>query len=84
MSVWECLGSVPALPGALCRGDWELFDATIGSRGGDREQLQAARDAAVALCQRCPALSPCGSWFDSLPKAARPSAITAGRLGGVE
>lgn len=75
---------MPALPGALCRGDWELFDATIGSRGGDREQLQAARDAAVELCQRCPALGQCRAWLDSLPKTARPSAITAGRLCGDE
>lgn len=84
MSIWESLGSVPALPGALCRGDWELFDATIAQRGGNREYLAYARRAAVSLCQSCPALDPCRAWLDGLPATARPHAVTAGQIGGAE
>lgn len=45
----------PALPGAACIGQWELFDAAAEIDGEERTQ-------ALQTCQRCPALDRCKSW----------------------
>lgn len=74
-------GEIPLLPGARCRGRWELFDATItGHRGGDGSDLEYARNAALQLCTGCPALDPCRDWLASLPASQRPLGVTAGQL----
>ncbi|KAA1248763.1 hypothetical protein F0Q45_18765 [Mycobacterium simiae] len=50
------LRGTPRLPGALCRGRTELFDA-------DDEETAAC---ATALCRRCPDKQPCTTWADTL------------------
>ncbi|WP_145013417.1 MULTISPECIES: WhiB family transcriptional regulator [Mycobacterium] len=45
----------PALPGALCSGRHELFDAAAEKGGEERTQ-------ALKTCQRCPSLGRCKSW----------------------
>jgi hypothetical protein len=57
----------PHLPGAACRGRWELFD----DRGRQAEAIQ--------LCQSCPALALCRQWVDSLKPSQRPPGVIAGR-----
>ncbi|MCV7285354.1 WhiB family transcriptional regulator [Mycolicibacterium wolinskyi] len=42
----------PALPGALCRGQADLFDA----------QWSSTASAAAELCHMCPDLAPCRQW----------------------
>ena len=62
------LAGIPRLPGALCRGQWELFD--------DAE----LPDEALTLCRRCPALAACSAWFEGLPPRRRPQGVIAGRV----
>jgi hypothetical protein len=50
------LAGLPALPGALCRDQSEVFDAVT-----DDQLAQAAR-----LCRTCPALIPCSAWAETL------------------
>jgi len=70
------LAGAPALPGARCRGRHHLFDE---QRPDEDDGTAAARHAqALALCNRCPALDPCQSWFASLPPRKRPTGIIAG------
>jgi WhiB family redox-sensing transcriptional regulator len=66
----------PALPGARCRGRPHLFDE---QRPDEDDANAAARHTqALALCNRCPALTPCQSWFASLSPRKRPAGIVAG------
>jgi hypothetical protein len=65
----EVLREAPRLPGALCSGRGTLFD------GDDT----ASRDAAVALCQRCPALPDCRDWLAALPRSSRPPGVVFGK-----
>jgi hypothetical protein len=74
----EVLHRVPRLPGALCTGQPALFD------GDDA----AGRDAAVALCQQCPALPDCRQWLAALRghpdrPVSSPRATEATRRDGV-
>jgi hypothetical protein len=46
------LASIPRLPGAACRGRWELFDPCHG----DDPERPAAEAAALALCRRLPSV----------------------------
>lgn len=66
------LARVPALPGARCRGRAELFD---GDDGPDGERTRRA----AAVCQACPALTPCSRWADS-QRANTLDGVIAGRL----
>ena len=59
----------PSLPGALCAGRAQLFDATDA----------ADRARAISLCCRCPARYACAAWIASLPKPSRPPGVVAGR-----
>ena len=54
--LFAALAGIPRLPGALCRGQTETFDAA------DDDQLVEA----IELCRRCPALAPCSAWADTL------------------
>jgi hypothetical protein len=51
------LAQSPPLPGALCRGRPDIFDATDENR----------RTEAIALCQHCPELDRCRAWAAALP-----------------
>jgi hypothetical protein len=66
------LRSVPALPGAKCRGRAELFDGADGPDGA-RTRL------AAAFCARCPALTACAAWAGRQPDN-RLDGVVAGRL----
>ena len=67
-ALFEALRGIPPLPGALCRGQHELFDdADLPNR-------------ALALCARCPALAGCSTWFEALPPKHRPPGVIAGRV----
>jgi hypothetical protein len=59
----------PSLPGALCRGRAEVFDAD------DDDEVAEA----VELCQMCPELQRCQSWADTLP-ANSVHGVVAGRM----
>ena len=75
----DAIGQAPVLPGARCRGKAHLFDPR-----GDNEAAEVVdqRHAqAVGLCQRCPSLSACATWFDGLPKSKRPTGVVAGKVG---
>jgi hypothetical protein len=63
------LAQSPPLPGALCRGRPELFDATDDD----------SRAEAVTLCWRCPELARCQAWVTGLPDSAV-SGVVAGEL----
>jgi WhiB family redox-sensing transcriptional regulator len=71
--------SVPPLPGALCRGNGELWDPH-DREAETPEDYHYRRDAAVRTCRRCPARAACEDWLDSLPAADRPLGIVAGRV----
>lgn len=76
------LQGTPLLQGARCRIRPEVFDAThpIGQGASSTRHHLDARAAAVAECERCPALPACRSWLESLPASQRPSGIVAGQL----
>lgn len=75
------LSQVPSLPGARCRGRAELFDATIHSRhGASPGDLDYARQAALRLCNACPALDNCRAWAATLPPDQRPLGVIAGQI----
>jgi hypothetical protein len=63
------LHGAPALPGALCRGEHELFDSDEPS---DVE-------AAIELCSWCPCARRCRAWVDTL-SANSVSGVVAGRV----
>jgi len=64
------LHNAPALPGAACVGQPELFD------GAD----PAATETAIGLCRyRCPVLDRCAQWVDATPQD-HVSGVLAGRL----
>lgn len=66
------LRTVPALPGARCRGRADEFD---GDDGPDGERTRRA----AALCARCPALTACAEWAARQPENSLEGVI-AGRL----
>jgi hypothetical protein len=65
------LRNCPSLPGARCRGRWDMFD--------NADCPETVR-AALSLCSTCPALDPCRTWLDGLPKRRRPLGVTAGQV----
>lgn len=77
------LNHAPRLPGARCRGQWQLFDATTHMcRGPAPREVIEARQAAVRICVTCPALSACRTWLASLPQRQRPAGVVAGLING--
>ncbi|KWX67747.1 hypothetical protein [Mycobacterium sp. NAZ190054] len=71
------LFTTPELPGALCRGQWDLFDL---DQGRDHRAPETRHAEAIALCQQCPALTACTSWVESLPPQKLPTGVLAGRI----
>jgi hypothetical protein len=67
-SFYGALRGIPNLTGALCKGEWELFDDT------------ELPDLALSICAQCPALAGCSPWFESLPKRHQPPGVIAGRI----
>ncbi len=77
----QLAATAPPLPGARCRGRWELFDATVSvGRNGDPEDLDYVRNAALRLCHQCPSLDACSAWLASLPVNGRPLGVVAGQV----
>lgn len=73
MSTSDLLDTVhnaPDLPGALCVGRAELFDAV---------EDPGMVDAAISLCLQCPAYTACREWAASLPESAV-HGVLAGRV----
>jgi hypothetical protein len=65
------LAGIPPLPGALCRGQWNLFDEANDP---------GAIEAATRTCELCPALDRCRQWVNGLPPRNRPTGVVAGQL----
>lgn len=76
VSIFATLLGIPKLDGANCTGQWSLFDEPERGDPARREVV----DSALRLCATCPALAPCGTWFDRLPLDERPTGVVAGRL----
>ena len=70
--------AAPRLDGARCRNLWAAFDPP--ESGEDPEEVRYRHQTALALCQRCPALTPCRDWLDALTPAQRPLGVVAGRV----
>ena len=62
--------AAPDLPGARCKGQWAIWDAT------DEPELL---EYCTYQCQSCPALQACESWYLSLQPSKRPRGVVAGR-----
>ncbi len=78
------LESIPALPGARCKGRADLYERTNSEHGMTGRltmtELDNARREALWLCETCPALHPCGAWLQGLPAAQRPRGVIAGQV----
>ncbi|OZC76415.1 hypothetical protein CH282_26160 [Rhodococcus sp. 06-418-1B] len=70
-------GSTPELPGALCRGRWDLWDPLAD--GETRAAARPRHDQAVALCEQCPSLVSCRTWIRSEPRRLR-QGVVAGHI----
>ncbi|MGO9385763.1 MAG: hypothetical protein ACLP4W_27730 [Mycobacterium sp.] len=70
-AILSALRAAPNLEGALCAGQWDLFDQVSDP---------AAVEHAIGICHQCPQLDRCRAWVDSLPPVKRPPGVTAGRL----
>lgn len=72
------LAGAPSLPGARCRGRHHLFDP------GHPDEEPATTDRrhaqALGLCHRCPALTRCSEWLDSLHDRDRPPGVVAAQV----
>lgn len=86
MSAWyglqALLTGIPDLDGARCKGEADLFEATVGGRSGrhvnaDREH---ARASALRLCAECPALLACRQWLAGERPTRRPRGVVAGQI----
>lgn len=74
------IGVAPALPGARCRGKSHLFD-----EAGPHESPEVAQqrhNQALGLCEHCPSLSACETWYAGLRSNKRPHGVVAGRIRG--
>lgn len=72
------VAGVPVLRGARCRGRHRLFDPPEEREPAD--SVAARHRQAVALCEQCPALTPCREWLDGLPLRRRPFGVVAARV----
>ncbi|MCB1290352.1 hypothetical protein [Mycolicibacterium sp.] len=70
--------ATPKLDGARCRNLWAAFDPP--ESGEDPEDVRYRHRAALALCESCPALTPCGAWIASLEPRQRPLGVIAGQV----
>ena len=69
LGILGAAAGVPELPGARCRGRWEIFDAIHDP---------AAVAVATALCNRCPALIQCTEYANA--NKTKLHGIVAGRV----
>ena len=69
-TLFAALGGIPRLPGAACRGRWELFDSP------DATDIAAA----IQTCSSCPARYRCAEWVASLSPKQRPAGVVAGQI----
>lgn len=69
------LWNAPRLTGARCVGQHHLFDGSDGEHGPRTK-------AAIELCSRCPALTPCRTWYRSMTSVSRPRGVIAGKWRG--
>jgi WhiB family redox-sensing transcriptional regulator len=74
----DAIGAAPVLPGARCRGRHHLFDDP--SSAEDPETVNARHTQALGLCERCPSLTRCADWFNSLEPNKRPTGAVAGQI----
>lgn len=78
------VGKIPDLPGARCKGEADLYEATVGVRPVDgrpaKQETEAARDTALRLCATCPALDSCRAWLAAQPPSRRPRGVIAGEV----
>jgi hypothetical protein len=67
----------PPLPGALCRGHSDIFDAPHSPvTDDDRERIRFAMHA----CRVCPALLACARWDEAQPRRQHATGVVAGKL----
>lgn len=76
----DAAGAAPVLPGARCRGRHHLFDPAAPE--ADSDSVAARHTQALGLCEHCPSLNRCRTWFLGLPKSKRPEGVVAGQLSG--
>lgn len=74
----SALRGVPDLPGAKCRGKYDLFDPARDDE--DAPDAERRHRAALEVCAGCPALDACGAWLESLRTEDRPLGVIAGRI----
>jgi hypothetical protein len=74
----SALAGTPAFPGSRCRGRHYLFDPADGREAP--AVVEARHTQAIGLCQGCPALARCDTWFYKLPPSKRPQGVVAGEL----
>lgn len=55
----ELLHGAPSLPGAACRGKWEMFDPLAGTSLREQRAERERRVAAARVCGTCPARLAC-------------------------
>lgn len=72
-SLIDALAGIPSLPGARCLGRAADFDLEPGS-------CPEAIEAAIHICQSCPALTRCRDYVLSLPPSKRPRGVVGGEL----
>ena len=77
-NLFDQLGVIVALPGAKCRHKHRLFDGA--APGEDPATVEARHTQALGLCQRCPSLNRCETWFLGLKPNRRPEGVIAGRI----
>ncbi|OBA65779.1 hypothetical protein A5633_03395 [Mycolicibacterium elephantis] len=68
----------PLLEGAACLGKSDLMDPPDAGEDPDHQNGRLAR--AKRLCRTCPALNPCRSWLNTLPRNKKPTGVVAGQL----
>lgn len=76
--LFAALRGIPHLPDAQCVGLWAAFDPP--EQGEQPEETEYRYKTALNVCARCPALSRCSDWLDSLPRSRRPHGVVAGRV----
>ncbi len=74
----ELAASIPALPGAACKGRHQLFDPQPDDRHPDI--ARRLENTALSICKTCPALEPCRAWLAGLEPHQRPFGVTAGKV----
>jgi WhiB family redox-sensing transcriptional regulator len=90
MTKWEhmaaLIGAIPDLQGARCVNHVELFDNAIARRRdaagklAPKSEVDAARSAALRVCESCPALARCEAWLEGVRPYRRPRGVVAGQV----